>query len=81
MVFQARSIADNQKRVARVIIEYENGKVARTSLLKTLWEKEKLLVRSNFSFSQSVFYLFEEESSIFVKFEIVVCELFKFGRV
>ena len=29
-----------------------------TSLLKTLWEKEKLLVTSNFSFSHSVFYLF-----------------------
>ena len=30
-----------------------------TSLLKTLWEKEKLLVTSNFSFSHSFFYLFE----------------------
>ena len=29
-----------------------------TRLLKTLWEKEKLLVTSNFSFSHSVFYLF-----------------------
>ena len=26
------------------------------NLLKTLWEKEKLLVTSNFSFSHSVFY-------------------------
>ena len=30
-----------------------------TSLQKTLWEKEKLLVTSDFSFSHSVFYLFE----------------------
>ena len=29
-----------------------------TSLLKTLWEKEKLLVTSNFSFSHSVFHPF-----------------------
>ena len=29
-----------------------------TSLLKTLWEKEKLLVTSNFSFSHNVFYHF-----------------------
>ena len=29
-----------------------------TYLLKTQWEKEKLLVTSNFSFSDSVFYLF-----------------------
>ena len=29
-----------------------------TGLSKTLWEKEKLLIMSNFSFSHSVFYLF-----------------------
>ena len=52
-----------------------------TSLLKTLREKEKLLVTSNFSFSRSVFYLFGWMSSIFIKFEIVVCKLFQFGRV
>ena len=32
--------------------------VCRTSLLKTLWEKEKLLVTINFSFSHSVFFPF-----------------------
>ena len=32
--------------------------VCSTSLLKTLWEKEKFLVTSNFSFSNSVFYPF-----------------------
>ena len=52
-----------------------------TSLLKTLWEKEKLLVTSNFSFSHSVFYPFEELSTIFIKFEIVVCKFFQFGSV
>ena len=56
-------------------------RVCSTSLLKTLWEKEKLLVTSNFSFSHSVFYLFEELSAIFIEFEIVVCKLFQFGRV
>ena len=30
-------------------------RVCSTSLLKTLWEKEKLLVTSNFFFSNSVF--------------------------
>ena len=35
-------------------------RVYSTSFLKTLWEKEKLLVTSNFSFSHSVFYPFEE---------------------
>ena len=52
-----------------------------TSLLKTLWEKEKLLVMSNFSFSHSVFYPCGELFSIFIKFEIVVCNLFHFGKV
>ena len=55
--------------------------VCSTSLLKTLWEKEKLLVTSNFSFSRSVFYLFGELSAIFIKSKIVVCKLFQFGRV
>ena len=42
-------------------------RVCSTSLLKTLWEKEKLLVTSNFSFSQCIlpiwrtFYNFDQE--------------------
>ena len=32
-------------------------------------------------FPQCVFYQFEELSSILIKFEIVVCNLFQFGRV
>ena len=55
--------------------------VCSTSLLKTLQEKEKLLIMSNFSFSHSVFYSFEDFSSIFIKFEIVLCKVFQFGRV
>ena len=51
-------------------------RVCSTRLLKTLWEKEKLLIPSNFSLSHSVFYLFEELSAIFIRFEIVVCKLF-----
>ena len=56
-------------------------RVCSTRLLKTLWEKEKLLVTSNFFFSHSVFYPSRELSAIFTKFEIVVCKLFQFGRV
>ena len=43
-----------------------------TSLLKTLWEKEKLLVTSNFSFSHSIFYPNKGVSAIFTKFKIFV---------
>ena len=56
-------------------------RVHSTSLLKTLWEEEKLLVTSNFYFPNSVFYPFEELFSIFVEFEIVVCKNFQFGKV
>ena len=50
-------------------------RVCSTNLLKTQWEKEKLLVTSNFSFFHSVFFPFGELSTIFIKFEIVVCKL------
>ena len=56
-------------------------RVYSTSLLKTLCEKEKLLVTSNFSFSHSVFFSFGELSAIIIKFKIVVCKLLKFKRV
>ena len=49
--------------------------------LKTLWEKEKLLVMSNYSFSHSGFYPFGKHPTIFIQFEIVVCKLFLFGSV
>ena len=57
------------------------SRVCSTSPLKTMWKKEILLVTSNFSFSHIVFYPFGELSAIFVKFKIVVCKLFHFGRV
>ena len=50
-------------------------RVCRTILLKTLWEKEKLLIKSNFSFSHRVFYPLGEFSAIFIKFEFVICKL------
>ena len=56
-------------------------RICNSSLLKTLWEKEKLLVMSNFSFCHSVFYHFGKPSAIFIKSEIVVCKPFQFGRV
>ena len=51
-------------------------RVCSTSLLKTLWEKDELLVTSNSSFFHRVFYLFGKCSAIF-KFEMVVCKLFQ----
>ena len=43
-------------------------RVCRRRLSKTPWEKEKLLVTSNFSFSHSVFYPFGKLSAIFTIF-------------
>ena len=52
-------------------------RVCSKDLLKTLWEKEKLLIMSNFSFTHSVFDLSGELSAIYIKFEIVACKLFQ----
>ena len=48
--------------------------------LGTLWEKGKLLIMSNFSFSHSGPYPFGEFSAIFITFEIVVCKNLSFGK-
>ena len=55
-------------------------RVCNTSLLKTLWEKEKLLVTSNFSFSHSAFYPFGKLSAILIRFQIVFSKLFDFWK-
>ena len=55
--------------------------VSRVQGLKTLQEKEKLLIMSNFSFSHSVFFPLRDLSAIFIKFKIVICKDFQFGRV
>ena len=50
--------------------------VCSTNLLKTVLEKEKLLVTSNFPFSHIVIYPFGELFAIVISFETVVCKLF-----
>ena len=55
-------------------------RVCGTGLLKTPWKKEKLLLTSNFSFSHSLSYPSEELSPTLIKFEIVVCKIFLFGK-
>ena len=54
--------------------------ICSTSHLKTLWEKEKLLKRSKFSFSH-VFYPFGKLFAIIFKAKIVICKIFEFGSV
>ena len=56
-------------------------RVYSSSLLKTPWEKEKLLTMSDFSFSYGVFYPLGQLSAIFINLKIVGCKLFQFGRV
>ena len=56
-------------------------RVCGTSLLKTLWEMEKLHITSNYSFSLGVFYPFGKHSAIKMKFEIVICKMFQFRKV
>ena len=49
------------------------------SLLKTLWEKEKMLVTSIFSFSHNVFYPFQNNFQFLSQFYFAVCNCFQFG--
>ena len=59
-------------------------RVCSTSLLKTLWEKEKFLVQhlgKGEIACNDQFLPFRELSTIFIKVEIVVCKLFQFGSV
>ena len=62
------------------------------SLLKTLWEMEKLLIQailgkgeiactSNFSFSHNVFYSIKGRDYHFCYIQFVVCKCFQFGLV
>ena len=51
------------------------------SLLKTLWEKEKMLVTSIFSFSHNVFYPFQNKFQFFSHVYFVVFQCFHFGPV
>ena len=43
-------------------------------VLKTLWEKEKMLVTSIFSFSHSVFYPYQNRFQFFNHIYFVVCK-------
>ena len=49
--------------------------------LKTVWEKEKLLLMSNFSFSHIIFSMLMANSPPFSSNVIVVCKTFQFGLV
>ena len=49
-------------------------------LSKTLWEKEKMLVTSIFSFFHNVFYPFTDRNYHFSNNKFVVCKCFQFGQ-
>ena len=50
-------------------------------LMKTFWEKEKMLVTSIFSISQNVFYPSQNKFQFFGQVYFVVCKFFQFGPV
>ena len=53
----------------------------RRRLWKTLWEKEKMLVTSIFSFSHIVFYSIKDRNPHFRNIQFVVCMCFQFGLI
>ena len=50
-----------------------------SSILKALWEKEKVLVTSIFSFSHKVFYPYQSKFQFLSHIYFVVCKCFQFG--
>ena len=50
------------------------------AFLKTLWDKEKVLVSSIFSFSHNVFYSFKKDFLFLSYIYFVVCKCFQFGK-
>ena len=56
----------------------DSKQVCSTSLMKIQWEKEKLLVTSNLSFSHSVFYHFGEFEKLFLNFTVALTDLYIF---
>ena len=50
------------------------------SILKTLWEKMKMLVSSIFFFSHNVFYPMKDNFNVLSNILFVVCKCFQFGK-
>ena len=50
-------------------------------LLKTLWEKEKMMVTSIFSFSHNAFYPIKDKSYSLHHIYFAVCTCFQIGQV
>ena len=50
------------------------------SLLKTLWEKKKMLVTNIFFFSHNVSYPMKDNFNNLSNIEFVVCKYFQFGQ-
>ena len=71
--FNCTHLTLSQKSLVFTCLKYKS--------FETMWEKEKLLIMRNFSFSLRNFYQFDELSVIFIKFGIVICKLFQLGRV
>ena len=59
----------------------QKGKArGKKKLLKTLWEKKKMLVTSIFSFSHIVFYSIKDRNDHLCYIYFVVCKCFQFGQ-
>ena len=62
-------------------IPISNNAKRERSLLKTLWEKEEMLVTSIFSFSNNVFSPIKDMNHHFSNYEYVMCKCFQFGPI
>ena len=84
-----KRLAVGRAYLATVFRNCFNSLPQEKSFLKTLWEKEKMLVTSIFSFSHSVFYPVSDRNhhlsySFFLSsanaFNLVTCKILLFGK-
>ena len=67
------------KNLSHTILTFND--LGKRSLLKTLCEKEKILVTSIFSFSHNVFYPCKDKFQFLSHIYFVICKCFQFEQV
>ena len=75
-IFKSNSYTFLTEFYVLLTLSQTSPSVCSTSLLKTLREKEKLLIMSNFSFSQSIFHPFGELSAFSLNSKLLSAKSF-----
>ena len=80
-IYHSQGVITNSLLTLHDTVSLFNDLGKKVQKKKTLWEKEKMLVTSIFSFSHNVFSLSKIKFQIFSHIYFVVCKCFQFGLV